>query len=101
MQTRTDIASIVNRFGQPVCELQTTHLGKDRKYIRLDVSLEDLYELMKAVSQDERLQKAVRAIYRINLTLKNIMGRGGEYKHKTEIVNTIQRAEKAIRGLNV
>lgn len=73
------------------------------KYVgyELNTNMEELYELMKAVSNDERLVKALRAIYRINKTLKNVIASGGEYisklkENKTEVITTIQRAGKSI-----
>ena len=45
----------------------------------LNDNIEELYELMKKVSDDHRLQRTLRAFYRINKTLKNIIGNGKDY----------------------
>ena len=73
------------------------------KYIghELNTNIEELYQLMKAVSEDQRLQKAVRGIYRIQKTLKDIIGKGSDYvtklkEHKTDIINAIKRAGETI-----
>lgn len=73
------------------------------KYVghELNGNMEELYELMKQVSEDERMQKALRSFYRINATLKNIIGTGREYVkklsgHKQGVVDTIQRCRNTI-----
>ena len=73
------------------------------KYVgyELNDNMEELYDLMKKVSDDQRLQKTLIAFYRIAKTLKDIIGTGKEYidkirGHKYRIVDAIQRAKKTI-----
>lgn len=74
------------------------------KYVgyELNGDMEQLYELMKQVSEDERMQKALRSFYRINKTLKDVLGTGGrEYvkklaEHKHRVVDAIHRCRKTI-----
>lgn len=73
------------------------------KYVgyELNMDIEELYQMMKLVSENERIQKAVKAYYRINNTLKNIIEKSGNYinklkEHKEQIVHTIKQARKAI-----
>lgn len=70
----------------------------------LNDSIEELYELMKKISGDQRLLRTIRAFYRINKTLKDIIGTGNDYikrfkEFKFQIVETIQRCKKTI-GIN-
>lgn len=75
----------------------------------LNDNIEELYELMKKVSDDKRLQRTLRAFYRINKTLKNIIGNGKDYikrirEYKHEIVEAIQRGKQTIgikRGIKL
>ena len=39
----------------------------------LNDNIEELYELMKKISEDQRLLRTIRAFYRINKTLKDII----------------------------
>lgn len=73
------------------------------KYVgyELNANISELYDLMKVVSEDQRLQKAVRGVYRIQTTLKNIIGTGSAYinklkEHKADVVNAIERASQTI-----
>lgn len=73
------------------------------KYIgyELNSNIEELYEVMKVVSEDQRLQKAVWGIYRIQKTLRDIIGTGTDYikklkEHKTDVVRAVQSAAKTI-----
>jgi hypothetical protein len=63
------------------------------KYVgfELNANITEIYDLMKVVSEDQRLQKAVRGLYRIQTTLKKIIGKGTEYvnklkEHKADVV---------------
>lgn len=75
----------------------------------LNDNIEELYELMKKISEDQRLLRTIRAFYRINKTLKDIIGRGKDYLKririfKHQIVDTIQRGKKTIgikRGIKL
>ena len=75
----------------------------------LNDNIEELYELMKKISEDQRLQRTLRAFYRINKTLKDIIGTGKDYlkkirEFKHEIVDAIQRGKKTIgikRGIKL
>ena len=67
----------------------------------LNDDIEELYELMKKVSEDITLQKALKQFYRINKTLKDIIGNGQEYinklkENKYKVVDSIQRCKKTI-----
>lgn len=73
------------------------------KYIgyELNDNIEELYELMKKISEDQLMQKTLRSFYRINKTLKDIVGTGREYvnklkEHKYKVVDSIQRCRKTI-----
>lgn len=73
------------------------------KYIgyKLNVGMDELYDLMKAVSENQHLQKAIRAYYRINKTLRDIIGKGRDYvnkirEYKKEVIAAIQQTAKAI-----
>ena len=71
----------------------------------LNDNIEKFYELMKKISEDQRLLRTIRAFYRINKTLKDIkdiIGKGNDYlkrirEFKHQIVETIQRGKKTIR----
>jgi putative transposase len=70
----------------------------------LNDNIEELYELMKKISEDQRLLRTIRAFYRINKTLKDIIGSGRDYVNKIKdckfkIVETIQRGKNTI-GIN-
>jgi len=83
-----------------ICKWKQEPVEKYTGY-ELNSNIEELYELMKVVSEDQRLQKAVKGIYRIQKTLKDIIGTGSDYirklkEHKTEVVNSIQRAGTTI-----
>lgn len=73
------------------------------KYVgyELNQNIDQLYELMKVVAEDQRLQKGVRSLIRIQKTLRDIIGKGQEYtsrlkKHKVQVVQAIKRAGEAI-----
>lgn len=73
------------------------------KYIgyELNDNIEEIYDLMKKVSEDERMLKTLKAFYRITKTLKDIIGNGKEYvaklkEHKYQIVNAIENSRKSI-----
>ena len=40
----------------------------------LNTDMSELYDVMKSISQDEKLLKVVKTVYRINKTLKDIIG---------------------------
>jgi nitrogen regulatory protein PII-like uncharacterized protein len=70
----------------------------------LNEDVEELYDLMKKVSEDVTLRKTLKHFYRINKTLKDIIGTGKEYvfklkEHKYRVVDSIQRSKKII-GVN-
>lgn len=75
----------------------------------LNDNIEGLYELMKKISEDQRLLRTIRAFYRINKTLKDIIGTVNDYikrikEIKHQIVETIQRGKKIIgiqRGIKL
>jgi putative transposase len=75
----------------------------------LNDNIEELYELMKKISEDQRLLRTIRAFYRVNKTLKDIIGTGNDYikrikEFKHQIVETIQRGKKTIgikRGIKL
>ena len=81
------------------------------KYVgyELNDNIEELYDLMKTISQDERMQKTLRAFYRINKTLRDIIGTGSDYvnklrEHKDAVINAIQRGKGTIgikRGIKL
>lgn len=67
----------------------------------LNEDIGELYDLMKEFSEDKKLQNAVRHFYRINKTLKDIIGTGKEYinklkEHKYRVVDSIQRCKETI-----
>jgi len=69
------------------------------KYVgfELNEDISELYDVMKIVAEDDRLRKGIKAVYRINLTLKNLLSKKetliSQYKqNKDEIINQIQRA---------
>lgn len=73
------------------------------KYVgyELNGEMEELYELMRKVSEDQRLQKLLRNMYRINKTLKDIIGTGRDYvkklsEYKYQVVDAIQRCRQTI-----
>jgi putative transposase len=67
----------------------------------LNNDIGELYELMKTVSEDERMIKALKAFYRIILTLKKVIGSGKDYinklrDHKYIVIDSIQKTKKVI-----
>ena len=67
----------------------------------LNDNIQELYELMKKISEDQRLLRTIKAFYRVNKTLKDIIGTGHDYikkikEFKHQIVETIQRNKKTI-----
>lgn len=67
----------------------------------LNDDIAELYELMKKVSEDKRMINTLRSFYRINKTLKNIIGSGKDYinklrDHKYQVIDAIQRSKKTI-----
>jgi putative transposase len=67
----------------------------------LNGDMAELYELMKKVSDDQQVQKALRSYYRINKVLRDTIGSGREYvkklsENKSRIVNAIHESRKAI-----
>ncbi|MBI4931609.1 MAG: DDE-type integrase/transposase/recombinase [Bacteroidetes bacterium] len=93
--------SLISKWKREAPEKYTGH--------ELNDSIAELYELMKKISEDQRLQKTLLAFYRINKTLKDIIGTGSDYikkirEHKHQIVDAIQRAKKSIgikRGIKL
>ena len=75
----------------------------------LNDNIEELYELMKKISEDQKLQRTLRSFYRVNKVLKDIIGTGRDYikkirDFKHQIVDTIQRGRKTIgikRGIKL
>lgn len=73
------------------------------KYVgyELNQNIDQLYELMKVVAEDQRLQKGIRSLIRIQKNLRDIIGKSQEYTsklkgHKEQVVNAIKRAGEAI-----
>lgn len=67
----------------------------------LNDDIGELYELMKKVSEDQRMVKTLTAFYRIVITLKTIIGAGKEYlnkirEHKYLVIDSIQRTKKTL-----
>ena len=81
------------------------------KYVghELNDNIEELYELMKKISEDKRMQNTLRSFYRINKTLKDIIGSGSDYtnklrEHKYEVVTAIERGKQTLsikRGIKL
>ncbi len=81
------------------------------KYVgyELNSGINEIYEVMKSLSQDEKMLKVVKTFYRINKTLKDIIGTGKEYikkikEQKYKVVDTIERGRKSIgiaRGIKL
>lgn len=76
------------------------------KYVgyELNCEMEELYELLKKLSIDDKMQRALRSFYRINKTLKDIIGQGKEFikiikPSKYKIVEIINRSKEFI-GVN-
>jgi putative transposase len=75
----------------------------------LNSDIEQLYELMKKLSADDKMLKVLRSYYRINKTLKDIIGEDKEYikkikAHKHKVVDAISRAKSTIgikRGIKL
>jgi putative transposase len=70
----------------------------------LNESVDELYEVLKNVANNELIQKTVRNVYRINKILKDCIGSGREYvyklkEQKTRIVRVIQSSKDSI-GIN-
>ena len=70
----------------------------------LNDNIEELYDVLKNVANNQLIQKSVRNIYRINKILKDCVGYGREFTaklkaHKTIIVKTIQDSKDTI-GVN-
>jgi len=75
----------------------------DKKYVgyELNENLEDLYEIMKLISENQRIRMALRTFYRINKTLKDVIGIGGKYvgkikQYKEQVIQTIKRSSPSI-----
>jgi len=72
------------------------------KYVgyELNDNLTEMYEMMKLVSENERIRKTLWAFYRISRTLRDIIGKEGYVsklkQHKTQVVQTIQRTYKGV-----
>ena len=67
----------------------------------LNTDIGELYDVMKTLSQDEKMLKVVKTIYRINKTLKDIIGSGKDYikklkESKYKVVDAINRGRKSI-----
>ncbi len=67
----------------------------------LNDNITEIYDLMKKVSEDERVLKTLKAFYRINKVLKDTIGTGKEYiaklkVNKHQVVEAIHRAKKTI-----
>lgn len=63
-----------------------------------DTNIGEVYELMKKVSEDEKMQKALKTFYRITKTLKDIIGTGRDYinilrKEKLRVVRIVEGAK--------
>ena len=75
----------------------------------LNDNIGELYKLMKKIAEDQCLLRTIKAFYRVNKTLKDIIGTGSEYikkikDFKHQIVETIQRNKKTIgikRGIKL
>ncbi len=73
------------------------------KYVgyELNDDINELYDVMKKLSEDKIMQTALKGFYRITKTFKDIIGTGREYvnklkDHKERIVDAIQRCKKTI-----
>jgi putative transposase len=73
------------------------------KYVgcELNAEMEELYELLKKLSLDDKMQKALRVFYRINKTFKDIIGQGKDFiktlkQHKYKIVDVINQGKETI-----
>ena len=73
------------------------------KYVGFELheNLEELYDLMKLVADDERIRKGVKAAYRIIVVLKGLLSKNTTLisqlkKHKEEVITNVQRAGKSI-----
>ncbi len=85
----------------------------DDKYVGYELNdnnIPEVYELMKKVSEDEKMQRALKTFYKITKTFKDIIGSGREYvnilrKEKTRVVRIVEGAKdnlgikKAIDGI--
>lgn len=83
-----------------ICKWKQEPVEKYTGY-ELNENIEQLYDVMKIVSENELLQKGLRCMIRIQKTLKDIIGTGKEYtsklkEHKTEVVKTINRVGETI-----
>ena len=75
----------------------------------LNTDINEMYEVMKSLSQDEKMFAIVRTVYRINKTLKDIIGSGKDYikkikQHKHRVVDAINRGKQTIgiaRGIKL
>ena len=77
-------------------ESETKYVGYE-----LNTDIEELYELMKKLSVDVKMQRTVKTIYRINKTLKDIIGTGKDYikklkEQKYRVVDAIKRGKESI-----
>ena len=73
------------------------------KYVgyELNIEMEELYELLRRLSMDDKMQKAVRTVYRINKVLKDLVGQGREFtrrlkEKKSVVVDIIKRGSPTI-----
>ena len=55
--------------------METEALEKYTGY-KWNMDMSEQYDVMKSISQDEELLKVVKTVYRINKTLKDIIGTG-------------------------
>lgn len=67
----------------------------------LNTDMSEMYEVMKSLSQDEKMFAIVKTVYRINKTLKDIIGSGKDYikklkQHKYRVVDAIERGKQTI-----
>ena len=73
----------------------------DDKYVGYELNdnnIPEVYELMKKVSEDEKMQRALKTFYKITKTFKDIIGSGREYvnilrKEKTRVVRIVEGAK--------
>jgi putative transposase len=68
---------------------------------QLNDNIDELYEVLKNVADNEVLQKTIRTAYRINKIIKDAVGSGRDYIQrlkvlKPKIVDAIDRAKKTI-----
>ena len=73
----------------------------DDKYVGYELNnnnIPEVYELMKKISEDEKMQRALKTFYKITKTFEDIIGSGREYvnilrKEKTRVVRIVEGAK--------